>query len=228
MDIIVPVKKFAEAKTRLAGVLSAADREKVAQLLAETVLRQLARVRRVRRVIVASSEPSLVGIASEFNFDVLQDDPASPGLNAAIGKAVRQAVSDGARDVGVVFSDLPLFLAHEFDEVIRLHLEGASRQVTLGCDRFGIGTNVRLCRPGDLLPPLYGRNSAGEYQRAAAACGAELRIVESDRLSHDLDQPSDIGAVLDLQHGRMLPPAFHAMFARWVGNNAYERQDRCA
>jgi 2-phospho-L-lactate guanylyltransferase len=228
MDIIVPVKKFAEAKTRLAGVLPAADREKVAQLLAVTVLRQLARVRRVRRVIVASSEPSLVGVASEFSFEILPDDPASPGLNAAIGKAVRQAVSDGAQDVGVVFSDLPLFLADEFDEVIRLHLEGTSRKVTLVRDRFGIGTNVRLCRPADLLPPLYGRNSAGEYQRAAAACGAELRIVESDRLSHDLDQPADIRAILDFQHGRMLPPAFRAMFRRWVGSDADGRQDRCA
>lgn len=228
MDIIVPVKKFAQAKSRLAGVLSAADREKVAQLLAETVLRQLVRVRRVRRVIVASSEPSLVGVASEFNLDVLPDDPASPGLNAAIGKAVRQAVSDGAQDVGVVFSDLPLFAADEFDEIIRLHLEGASRQVTLVRDRFGIGTNVRLCRPADLLPPLYGRNSAGEYQRFAAACGAEFCIVESDRLSHDLDQPADIRAILDFQHGRMLPPAFRAMFGGWTGNNAYGRQDKCA
>lgn len=228
MDIIVPVKKFADAKTRLASVLPAADRAKVAELLAETVLRQLARVRGLRRVIVASSEPSLVGVASELNFDIFPDDPSIPGLNAAIGKAVRQAVSSGARDVGVVFSDLPLFSADEFEKVVRRHLEGAARQVTLVRDRFGIGTNVRLCRPGDLLPPLYGRNSAGEYQRAAAACGVELRIVESDRLSHDLDQPADIGAILDLQHGRMLPPAFRAMFGRWAGSDAYGRQDKCA
>lgn len=228
MDIIVPVKKFAEAKTRLASVLPAADRAKVAELLAETVLRQLARVRRVRRVIVASSEPSLVGVASEFDFDILPDDPLNPGLNGAIGKAVRQAMSSGAQDVGVVFSDLPLLSADEFEKIVQRHLEGAVRQVTLVRDRFGIGTNVRLCRPGDLLPPLYGRNSAGEYQKAAAACGAELCIVASDRLSHDLDQPADIGAILDLQNGRMLPPAFRVMFGRWAGSGAYGRQDKCA
>lgn len=228
MDIIVPVKRFAEAKSRLAGVLPAADREKLAELLAITVLRQLACVRRVRRVVVASSEPSLVGVASEFGFAILPDDPLSPGLNAVIGRAVHQVVSSGAPDVGVVFSDLPLFSADEFDEIVRLHLEGAPRQVTLVPDRFGMGTNVRLCRPGDLLPPLYGRNSAGEYQRAAAACGAELRIIESDCLSHDLDQPADIGAILGLQHSQMLPPAFRTMFGRWAGNNAYGRQDKCA
>lgn len=228
MDIIVPAKKFAEAKTRLAGVLPAADRKRLAELLAVTVLRQLARARCIRRVIVASSEPSLVGVASEFGFDILPDDPLNPGLNAAIGRAVRQAVSNGAQDVGVVFSDLPLFSADEFEKIVQHHLEGAARQVTLVRDRFGIGTNVRLCRPGDLLPPLYGRNSAEEYRRAAAACGAELRIVKSDRLSHDLDQPADVRAILDLQHGELLPPVFHAMFRRWAGSDAYGRQDKCA
>jgi 2-phospho-L-lactate guanylyltransferase len=228
MDIIVPAKKFTEAKSRLAGVLPAADREKLAELLAVTVLRQLARVRCVRRVIVASSEPSLVGIASEFGFDILADDPLNRGLNASVGRAVRHAMSTGAQDVGIVFSDLPLFWADEFEEIVRRHLAGAPRQVTLVRDRFGMGTNVRLCRPGDLLPPLYGRNSASEYQKAAVACGAELLVVESDRLSHDLDQPADIDAIFDLEHGRLLPSAFHATFKGWVGCDVSRRQDKCA
>lgn len=228
MDIIVPIKKFSKAKSRLASLLRPVERAHLAEILAATVLEQLSRVRRIRRVILASSEPSLDGIAARFGFELFADDPSAPGLNAAIGRAVRHACASGATDVGVVFSDLPLFKAGEFDEIVRLHLDGAPRQVTLVLDRFGTGTNVRLCRPGDLLPSLYGRNSAIEHQRAATACGAQISVVTSDCMSHDLDQPSDIGAVLDLHRRHALPPVLWSMFNKWVSHEARERQDICA
>ena len=228
MDIIVPVKRYSEAKTRLAGLLLPAERENLAELLAVTVLEQLSRVRRIRRIILASSEPSLSRMAARLGLEVLEDDPLVPGLNAAIERAVQHALASGAKDVGVVFSDLPLFKAGEFDEVVRSHLDGAPRQVTLVLDRFGTGTNVRLCRPGDLLPSLYGRNSAIEYQRVAAAGGAEICVIKSDCLSHDLDQPSDIRAVLNLHRQHALPPALRSMFKRWVNCENRGRQDKCA
>lgn len=228
MDIIVPVKRFSGAKTRLAGLLPAAEREALAELLAATVLGQLAQVSNVRRVIVASSEPSLSGLVVHYGFDQLPDDPLIPGLNAAIAQAVQRAVSRGAKDVGVVFSDLPLFTAGEFEEIVRSHLEGAPRQVTLVRDRFGLGTNVRLCRPGDLLPPLYGRNSASEYQKAAAACGAEICVVESDCLSHDLDQPGDLNAILNLHSTHPLSPVLESKFRMWALTEAQARHDKCA
>lgn len=228
MDIIVPIKKFSEAKSRLAGLLLPAERASLAELLTATVLEQLSRVRRVGRIILASSEPSLSGMAARFGFEILADDPSALGLNAVIERAVRHALMSGATDIGIVFSDLPLFKAAEFDEVAGLHLDGAPRRVTLVLDRFGTGTNVRLCRPGDLLPSLYGTNSAIEYQRAAAAGDAEIRVVKSDGLSHDLDRPSDISAILDLHRRRALSPALGSMFRKWASREARGRQHKCA
>lgn len=228
MDIIVPVKKYSEAKTRLAGLLQPAERKSLAEMLAATVLGQLSRVHRVRRIILASSEPSLCAMAARFGFEILADDSSVLGLNAVIERAVRHALASGAKDVGVVFSDLPLFKAEEFDEIIRSHLDGAPRQVTLVLDRFCTGTNVRLCRPGDLLPSLYGTNSAIEHQRAAAVSGAETCVVKSVCLSHDLDRPSDIKAVLNLHRQHAIPPALRSMFRRWASRETRERQDECA
>lgn len=228
MDIIVPVKRFSDAKTRLAGLLTAAERAALAELLAATVLEQLALVQNVRRVIVVSSEPSVAHLVARQGFDLLCDDPRIPGLNPAITGAVQHALSSGASDVGVVFSDLPLFTADEFSQIVRQHLDGGARKVTLVPDRFGVGTNVRLCRPGDLLPPLYGRNSASEYLRAATACGAELHIAASTRLSHDLDHPGDIAAILALHPHHPLPSTLFALFARWSEIGASARLGKCA
>ncbi|MDE5445771.1 2-phospho-L-lactate guanylyltransferase [Bradyrhizobium sp. CSA207] len=228
MDIIVPVKRFSEAKTRLAGALLPAERVKLARLLVATVIEQLARVRGVRRVTLASSEPSLVRMAAPFGFEVLPDDPLSPGLNAAVDRAVKRSVADGANDVGIVFADLPLFDAEEFEGILKQHLDGAPVQTTIVMDRLGAGTNVRLSRPGDLLPPLYGRNSAVEYQRAAALKTAEIRLVESACLSHDLDHFADIQAVLKVAGHHVLPPTLRSMLTKWVERDAQERQNRCA
>lgn len=228
MDIIVPVKRFSEAKTRLAGSLLPAERENLAELLVSTVLDQLARVRRMRRVILASSEPSLERMAARFGFEMLMDDPHLPGLNAAVDRAIMHAVASGATDVGVVFSDLPLFNANEFESIIDAHLGGAPVQVTIVLDRFGTGTNVRLCRPGDLLPSLYGRNSAIEHQRAAALTGAEIRLVESDCFSHDLDKFADIQAVLKLAGQHAVPPALRSMFRKLVNQDTRKGQSKCA
>ncbi len=228
MDIIVPVKRFSDAKTRLAGLLTTAERAALAERLAATVLEQLALVQNVRRVIVVSSEPSIDRVVARQEFDLLPDDPRTPGLNPAIARAVQYALSGGANDVGVVFSDLPLFTANEFGQIVRQHLDGGARKVTLVPDRFGVGTNVRLCRPGDLLPPLYGRNSASEYWRAASACGAEIRIAASACLSHDLDHPDDVAAILALHPNHSLSPTLLALFARWSNIGASSRPGKCA
>jgi 2-phospho-L-lactate guanylyltransferase len=228
MDIIVPVKKFSEAKTRLAGMLLPAERASLARQLVSAVIEQLALVRGVRRVILASSESSLVSMAAPFDFEVLPDDPRSPGLNAAVDRAVKRSVAEGARDVGVVFADLPLFDAKEFEGILMRHLDGASVRTTIVMDRLGTGTNVRLSRPGDLLPPLYGRNSAAEYQRAAALKAAEVCLVKSVNLSHDVDHFADIQAVLEAAEDRVLPSALRSMLTKWVERDARERQNRCA
>ena len=228
MDIIVPVKRFSEAKTRLAGPLRPAERATLARLVVSTVLEQLARVRRIRRVILASSEPSLEQMAARFGFEMLMDDPQSPGLNAAVDRAVTQSVASGAGDVGVVFSDLPLFNAKEFESILDVHFGGAPFQVTIVLDRFGTGTNVRVCRPGDLLTSLYGRNSAIEHQRAAALRGAEIRAVDSDCFSHDLDQLADIQAVLNLAGQHAVSPTLRAMFRKWVNQDIRRGQSKCA
>lgn len=228
MDIIVPIKRFSDAKTRLAGLFTGAEREALAQLLAATVLEQLAQVRNIRRVIVLSSEPSIGRLIAGRGFDLLGDDPRFLGLNPAIARAVEHAVSSGAGDIGVVFSDLPLFTAETFGSVVDEHLGGGPRKVTLAPDRFGVGTNVRLCRPGDLLSPLYGRNSASEYWRAATACGAELRIATSTPLSHDVDQPDDIAAILALRPKHIVPPPFLPLFERWTASGSLARSGQCA
>jgi 2-phospho-L-lactate guanylyltransferase len=228
MDIIVPVKKFSEAKTRLAGMLLPAERASLARQLVSAVIEQLARVRGIRRVILASSESSLARMAAPFGFEVLPDDPLSPGLNAAVDRAVKRSVAGGARDVGVVFADLPLFDAKEFEGILMQHLDGTSDRTTIVMDRLGTGTNVRLSRPGDLLPPLYGRNSAAEYQRAAALKATEVCLAKSVNLSHDVDHFADIQAVLQAAEDRVLPPALRSMLTKWVERDARERQNRCA
>ena len=56
MWVVVPVKRFSNAKTRLAPLLSAAERESLAQAMLNDVLRAIAESRRVAGVLVVSRE----------------------------------------------------------------------------------------------------------------------------------------------------------------------------
>src|SRR5579862_4046581 len=55
---ILPVKARAEAKQRLAGLLTAAQREALARILFEEMLGKLMAARGIDRVVVATSEQS--------------------------------------------------------------------------------------------------------------------------------------------------------------------------
>jgi 2-phospho-L-lactate guanylyltransferase len=228
MWIIVPIKKFADAKTRLADLLLQPERRILAETLAKRVLGHLARSRYVQRVIVASSEPALKDSASRFGLELLADDPLAPGLNGVVDRAVGHALASGGTDVGVVFSDLPLFDVEEFDRVVGEHLDGATRQVTMVPDRFGRGTNIRLFRPGDLLPSMYGKDSAIAYRKAAMSSGIECSVVDSPRMSHDLDQSDDIRALLELSNSRGYPFSLNSLFGSGLRGDDLERLTKCA
>ena len=197
VHIIVPIKTVARAKSRLATHFPQEMRQILARCMSEHVLTELAHVKEVTRVIVATSDPVATELSNKLGFSVLRDQNPSDGLNRVIDDAVQIAIEEGARDIGVVMADLPCFDRDDFSELLRGHLAGPQNHVTLVTDRHANGTNIRLSRPGNLVNGRYGPGSFDRHRRAASDAGALVSVVNEPALMLDVDCFSDLDATLD-------------------------------
>ena len=106
--ILVPVKELSHSKTRLSPLLSGEERRRLAWVLLERVLREVARAQRhCRRVVVSNYAPA-IELAEASGFEVIREArqiSESDSVDAASTLLERQ----GVRGVLRVPLDLPLF-----------------------------------------------------------------------------------------------------------------------
>jgi 2-phospho-L-lactate guanylyltransferase len=186
--LILPVKRLADAKTRLAPLLSRPARRELMEALVTQNLETLAGVPGTE-LCVATSDPRAADLARAHGAGVLDDGgrPWNEGLALAISQLA------GADTVAIVAGDLPLL---EAADVVALLEAAPARGVAIGRARDG-GTNALCLRPPDLFVPSFGApRSSAVHAGLAAAAGAPAVIVDRLGLALDLDTPDDVEAAL--------------------------------
>ncbi len=175
------------AKSRLAPVLTDAERSQLALAMLADVLDAAAHARLAGRIAVVDT-PAAHAIAAEREALVVADPRA--GMNGAVRAGVAAALCRGARAVLVMPGDIPLVEAGDLE----LAVEAASsrRVVVVGRDRQGVGTNALLLRPPSVIRPAFGIDSARHHLYLARVAGVPTVEVTSPRLGFDVDQPPDL------------------------------------
>lgn len=176
--ILVPVKAFTEAKARLAGALSPAERAALAQSMATTVLAAANGL----PVSVVCDDPEVAGWAEGLGADVLWRPGL--GLNGAVSSGVAALAARGVSRVAVVHSDLP--------DARDLRPVCGGDGVLLVPDYKEDGTNVVAIPAGSGFEFSYGPGSFERHVCEARRLGLPLRVVRSEALGHDLDTPADL------------------------------------
>jgi 2-phospho-L-lactate/phosphoenolpyruvate guanylyltransferase len=188
---VVPVKRFAVAKSRLApGVEEARKPGLVAAMVAD-VLEAISAARLVERTIVVSQEPRAAELAAAAGADLLSDfDDASHSAAALAGIAAAEAA--GAGCVALLPGDCPLLDPRELDKM----LTGVpDSYVAVIPDRHGNGTNALVLAPPSAIEPSFGEGSRERHVAAARAAGIAYGVEELPSLGLDLDTPADIVAL---------------------------------
>lgn len=184
--MLVPVKAFGDAKARLAGVLTADERARLAQWSATRVVGAAPG----HRVVVACDSPDVADWASALGAEVLWCP--GTGLDGAVATGVRHLASTGARHVVVAHSDLPLVRDASDRLVSNLAAIGEAGTVTLVPDGTDDGTNVLSMPTNCGLEPAYGPRSFHRHLSRALATGLPVRVLRHPALAHDLDVPHDL------------------------------------
>jgi 2-phospho-L-lactate guanylyltransferase len=187
----IPVKPFAAAKRRLSAVLPPHARRRLGEELASRAARTAAAAGGVPLILSADDEVTEWALAQDI--DVLLDEGSS--LDEAAAAAVRWARTRGAAWI-VCHADLPLLAPAELRRAVDLVAGGA---VALAPSSSG-GTPM-LGSTRDRFPFAYGE---GSFHRHLAAAGPDAIICRSLGFSLDLDEPSDLEAVVSHRRGRWL------------------------
>lgn len=176
--MLVPVKSFADAKARLAPVLSPILRERLARWTAERVLAATGEL----PVFVACDDDDVAQWATEHGATVLWRPGV--GLNAAVNISIAELRDRGVGHVIVAHGDLPRARA-----LASTVIPGT---LTLVPDARGDGTNVAALPTELAFEFAYGPSSFTRHLAQAIAVGAAVAVRRDPLLCLDIDTPSDL------------------------------------
>jgi 2-phospho-L-lactate guanylyltransferase len=188
---IVPVKRFHEAKQRLAPGIDDARRVELAAAMLEDVLGAIGETRTIERTIVVSGDPMAQEIAASAGAEVVPD-PADEGHVEAALAGIARAEVEGATCVVLLPGDCPLLDPRELD---RLLTGVPETYVAIVPDRHGEGTNALVLTPPTAIRPAFGEGSCARHVAAAREAGVPFAVEELASLALDLDTPADLVAL---------------------------------
>jgi len=190
--LVVPVKPFAEAKSRLAQVLSPAERGALMQTLLLRVL-TAARVSGLfAGILIISRDATVLALAEAHGAVALAEH--GNDLNGALEEA-RRHLPVTAEALLVLPADLPEITAEGLREfVLGANPINGEALVAIAPSVTG-GTNALLLLPPAILPFAFGVEdgieSSDRHARLASERGARLVTIKSSALAFDVDLPGD-------------------------------------
>jgi len=195
MWAVVPAKDLAEAKQRLAGVLTREERQGLAMAMFEDVLTTLSSVSALAGTIVVTREAAFAATARSFSARVIAD-LRHEGPSAAITLAAKELATEGAAGMLAIPADVPLATTAEIAEIAG---EPTPRPaVTLVPALADMGTNAIALTPSDAIPIRFGKQSFFQHLEAALERGLAPRILRLPGIGLDIDRPQDLAAFMTL------------------------------
>jgi 2-phospho-L-lactate guanylyltransferase len=184
--VVVPVKAFGAAKLRLAPALSPTERARLAQAMAERVVRAAGDL----PVTIVCDDPDVRAWAGTVGAAACWTPGL--GLDGAVQAGVAHVAATGAERVVVAHADLPLATGLD-------HVVGTAGAV-LVADRRADGTNVIAIPSTCGFRFAYGPGSFARHRAEAERLGLDVVVLDDEVLAWDVDIPAD----LDLPGGRTL------------------------
>ncbi|GAB3668222.1 2-phospho-L-lactate guanylyltransferase [Halopiger thermotolerans] len=207
MRVVVPFAAESP-KTRLSPVLTGRERRSLARAMLADVL---------DAIVAAGHEPTVLSTApidleNDFEFALadevvaatavaVDDRPLTEAVNARLPAGTGDGESNDDPDlapVGVVMADLALTTPAALERLL-----AGEADVAIAPGRGG-GTNALAVRHPEFRVDYHGASYL-DHREIAADCGATVEIVDSFRLSTDIDEPDDLVEVL--VHGTEHAPA---------------------
>ncbi len=186
---IVPVKPFVRAKSRLASILPAEQRQALAESMFRHSIETLTRAPGIAGVTVLSRDSKALSIAHEYGIHAIQEC-GTPNLNKSLQRAATIIRREGSSGILILPADLPLVTTEDIQQIV--YLGRYLMTVVVVPDRNEDDTNALLVKPAGLIPFVFGPGSYKGHVALAAKAGATVHCYCSERIGLDIDTPADL------------------------------------
>jgi 2-phospho-L-lactate guanylyltransferase len=191
--VLIPMKRFSAAKSRLREQLPDAARMALALAMFERVLVAAKQSGAVSGCAVLTNGPDVALLARRAGAHVLYDAALeAPTLGTLIDAALPELQALSADSALVLMADLPYLEARDLESMIDAL---ATCDVALAPDARGRSTNALAVRlPFELRTAFGDPDSFTVHTQRARQHGLRVASVQSQRLAHDVDTPDDLPA----------------------------------
>ncbi len=206
LEVLVPMKPMATAKSRLAPLVMDSHRQAVALLMLHRVLAAVGGSVGAEACQVVGGDAVVQQVAAHHG--VRWRPEPGHDLNSSLWLAMQTAYQNNAQATLFLPADLPEATPMDVRAVV-----AASRGLTIPVGvraRNDGGTNALLMPTAYALPPALGEASYARHAAEVQACGVELHEAGAPGLAFDVDTPAD----LTLAEAHL--DGFTADLGRWV------------
>ena len=196
MWVVVPVKRFVNAKTRLASLMSESERESLAQVMLNDVLLAVSSSLLVSGVLIVSNEVRARYAVERLGGLFLEEEEV--GLSASVEQAGKWLVKHGQRGMLIIPGDVPLVSSSEIDEIIKSHR--GDKALTIAPDSAKEGTNALCVSPIQLIDFSFGKGSFSKHIASAEQLNLAPTVVSLSGLALDIDNPLDLQILLSFDN----------------------------
>jgi 2-phospho-L-lactate/phosphoenolpyruvate guanylyltransferase len=191
--LLLPVKDLRNAKQRLAGVLTPEERFGLAHAMFADTIRAVRQVRHAEKIFVVTNYQPAFEVATANGWRILREE-RQISESFSVDYASRVCEERGMTALLRLPLDLPLIVPADIDEL--LLTQCSSPSVVLVPSRDGTGTNAILRTPPSLFRSHFGPDSFAKHTREAEQAGARVIVKRNARLEMDVDDESDLRALL--------------------------------
>lgn len=200
INVIVPVKRFTNAKTRLSPMFSLDERILLSELLLKDTLSTLRKSAALHKVVVVSNSEVVGKLSRQQGAEFLYE-PREGGVNSAVALGTTHAIESKVGATLVIPDDLPLLESRDIELVSsmarNLEVSEHKEKYVIICPSLRYdGTNALLRRPPDVINSRYDNNSYRAHLEEASSIPVPFRIFSSTGFMTDLDIPEDARSIV--------------------------------
>ena len=191
--VVIPVKDFADAKSRLEPVLGRQRRAALARWLCERTLKFFRDQMPDQDVLVVTACETIAQLASRYGAAVLRECYPG-GLSAAAQLAAEWSYAQGYDSQLLIPADIAELDETELRTLINHPRPVPSVLISPAHDR---GTNALLTTPPNVMPFHFGPHSSDQHWQAAHRRGITCSLIHLSKLRFDIDTPDDFSNLVN-------------------------------
>ena len=190
--VIIPVKTFSNAKTRLD--LSTQKIESLCKIMLEEILQITSISPRIEKTIVVTKEKQAIEIAEKFNATVIKDEKEE-SVNSAVALADKYLLENNFDASIVLPQDIPYIKTQDIDFMLN-YIAPPNFAIIVPSRRFD-GTNALVRMPIDLMKTHYDEDSYKIHMNTAKNHTLNVAMVFVKRIMWDVDNKEDLEFLLE-------------------------------